>query len=139
MKARGAGQAVARLGILRLVILGAALAVSLPFDVYAVAAAVLATRVLAAGATLYVARQVIAPEPNQALAAASHVVVTWGVAFPLAAVAVSNTLNARPAGDLAVSLLLGAGIWLGLRALLDRASLRREWSVLVRIAGRDAS
>ena len=44
-----------------------------------------------------VARRLIAPAPSDALAAASRVVVVWGVAFPLVAVAAVNMLDTHPA------------------------------------------
>jgi len=139
LKARGEGRQVARLGILRLGVLALALSASLPFDVYAVAAAVLAARGLAAGITMNVARRLIDPAPSAALATGSRVVVAWGVVYPLTAVASANALRAHPVVEIGASLLLAIVWWLGLRAVLDRASFKQDCLMLTRRLGRQAS
>ncbi|MBL8860014.1 MAG: oligosaccharide flippase family protein [Planctomycetes bacterium] len=129
IKASAHGKIVFRLGILRIVLLGIALGFSLPHGVGAVAGAVLASRVIAALASLTVAWRTLSlssTTDGPDLGAAGAAFTLWALAFAPAAWYLEYLLEGASVPLLAIIPLIALVVWLVARALLDRPALSRE-------------
>ena len=129
IKASAHGKIVFRLGILRIALLVVALVFSLPHGVAPVAGAVLASRVIAATASLIVAwrtldlsRTLDAPD----LGAAGAAFALWALVFAPAAWYLEYLLEGASVPLLAIIPLIALVVWVAARALLDRPALSRE-------------
>jgi O-antigen/teichoic acid export membrane protein len=133
LKAAGHGRTVFHLGILRIALLVVALALSLRHDARTVAAAVLASRTVAAGVSLLLATRrldLAAARPRAAIGAAGTAFLLWALAFVPGAWYLVKVLEVASVPLLAVAPLLALILWLLARAVADRAALSGEIAIV---------
>ncbi len=131
LKASAAGSTVFRLGLFRIALLAVALVVSLPHGVGAVAAAVLAARVIAALASMTAAWKRLdlsSTSATSALSAAGAAFTLWALVFAPMAWYLESILEGAAVPLLAVVPLLALVAWIGARGLLDRRALASEFA-----------
>jgi succinoglycan exporter len=131
LKAVGEGRTVFRLGILRMSLLVIALVLGLPHGLGAVAGAVLASRVIAALASMTAAWRrldLTAAATTSELSAAGAAFTLWALVFTPAAWYLESILEGAAVPLLAVIPLTALVAWFAARGLLDRRGLTREFA-----------
>lgn len=129
LKAVGEGRTVFKLGLLRIGLLIVALVASLPYGVGAVAGAVLASRILAALASMTAAwkrLELTSAVATSELSAAGAAFTLWALVFTPAAWYLESILEGAAVPLIAVVPLTALVVWFAARAVLDRRALTRE-------------
>jgi hypothetical protein len=137
LKAAGESRRVVQAGVLRLAMLAAALAASLPHGVEAVAAAVLGARAAAMLASLALSRRLLGqPEGEgvEPLAAAAWCFGLWISAYLVVVLFLREHLAGTPWKTLSIGICVALALWVCARWSVDRAALRREFASVSRRA-----